>query len=66
MTEHDNNGHGKADATVLDVAAHFDVSERTVRRWLAEKNIPHRRIGGVIRFNLAEVDEWAAHNSSAA
>lgn len=55
----DSNGHERADATIPDVAAHFGVSEKTVRRWLKGTEIPHRRVGGVIRFNLDEVDEWA-------
>jgi excisionase family DNA binding protein len=59
----DSNGHviaPKPDATVEDVAQHFGVSERTVRRWLnLEDAPPHRRIGNIIRFDIAEVDEWA-------
>lgn len=59
----DSNGQ-KADATVEDVAAHFGVSERTVWRWIKTTDIPHRRIGEgartTVRFNLDEVDSWAA------
>ena len=72
MTHEDSNGHeaGSPTATVDDVAAHFGVSTKTVRRWLKNTDIPHRRIGGVIRFDIDEVDEWArrepAPNGSAA
>lgn len=55
----DSNGHDRPDATVKDVAEHFGVSERTVWRWLKETDIPHRRIGGVVRFRLDEVDQWS-------
>lgn len=59
----DSNGHEpipRTDASVEDVAVHFGVSERTVRRWLASDDAPpHRRVGNLIRFSLAEVDEWA-------
>lgn len=53
---------GAANATIDDVAAHFGVSVRTVYRWLASTDIPHRRPGDerTVRFNLDEVDEWAA------
>lgn len=44
--------------TVRSLAERLEVGERTVRLWLAETDIPHRRVGGVIRFVLAEVDEW--------
>lgn len=61
----DSNGHAKADATVEDVAEHFGVSTRTVRRWLKDLGVPHRRVMGVIRFNIAEVDEWATRGQAA-
>ena len=52
--------HERADATIDDVAAHFGVSVRTVYRWLVSTDIPHRRAGGTLRFNLDEVDAWSA------
>lgn len=55
----DSNGQA-ADATVEDVAKHFGVSERTVWRWLKSTDIPHRRVGATVRFNVAQVDAWAA------
>jgi hypothetical protein len=39
------------------VARHFDVSPRTVRRWLM-LGVPSRRIGGVRRYRLSEVEAW--------
>jgi excisionase family DNA binding protein len=48
------------DDTAEDLARHFGVSVRTVSRWVEGTDIPHRRIGGTLRFNLAEVDGWAA------
>lgn len=62
----DSNGQGKPTATVDDVAEHFDVSTKTVRRWLKNTDIPHRRISGTIRFDLNEVDEWSAKHGTAA
>lgn len=61
----DSNGLDGATATVDDVAKHFGVSTRTVRRWLKSTDIPHRRVAGTIRFNLAEVDHWATHRDAA-
>ena len=55
----DSNGQDRPDATVGDVAKHFGISTRTVRRWLKSTDIPHRKVGGTLRFNLQEVDEWA-------
>lgn len=65
----DSNGHvtvTRPDASVEDVARHFGVSERTVRRWLkADDPPPHRRVGNLIRFDLSEVDEWARARAAA-
>ncbi len=46
-------------ANAVDVAAHFGVTRATVYNWIETTDIPHRKVGGVIRFNLPEVDEWA-------
>jgi excisionase family DNA binding protein len=54
----DNNRQDSPAATVEDIALHFGVSERTVRRWLTETDIPHFRVGGIIRFRVDEVAEW--------
>jgi excisionase family DNA binding protein len=53
------NNKARTSATVEDVAEHFGVSSRTVRRWLKHTEIPHSRVGRTIRFNLDEVREWA-------
>lgn len=47
------------DAGVEEVAEFFNVSDRTVRRWVEKTDIPHARIRGTIRFRLAEVNAWA-------
>jgi hypothetical protein len=39
------------------VAAHFNVSERTVRRWRGA-GMPSRLMGSSRRFRLSEVEAW--------
>lgn len=41
------------------VAKALDVHKRTVCLWAQNGTIPCRRIGGIVRFNLAEVMEAA-------
>jgi excisionase family DNA binding protein len=53
-------------STAKELANYFGVSRNTVYNWLGSTAIPHRKIGGVIRFNLAEVDEWARERSGGA
>lgn len=48
-------------ASAQDVAEHFGVHPATVYNWLKSPSPPpHRRVGSQYRFNLEEVDEWAA------
>jgi len=48
--------------TVPEVARYFKVSEKTIHRWIATRNMPARREGNLCRFNRAELLEWAAFN----
>ncbi|MFA5043410.1 MAG: PTS sugar transporter subunit IIA [Kiritimatiellia bacterium] len=45
--------------SVRDVAERLNVSERTVLRWVKNDNLPANRIGSQLRFNRAELLEWA-------
>lgn len=48
--------------TVRDVAELFNVSEKTVYRWLEERKLPGYRLSGQYRFHRAELLEWATAN----
>lgn len=45
---------------VKDAAALFNVSEKTIYRWIAEAGLPAMRINKQYRFNRVELLEWAA------
>lgn len=45
--------------TTKEVAHEFRVSEWTVRNWIAEGHIEHRRIGGTIRIPADEITKAA-------
>jgi excisionase family DNA binding protein len=38
------------------------ITERHVRRLVAENRIPYTKVGGRIRFNLARVEDWLDQN----
>jgi PTS system nitrogen regulatory IIA component len=44
---------------VKDAAAIFDVSEKTIYRWIKQRNLPAYRVNEQYRFNRAELLEWA-------
>lgn len=44
---------------VRDAAGIFDVSEKTIYRWIKQKKLPAYRVNEQYRFNRAELLEWA-------
>lgn len=46
------------DLKLKDVADLLNVSETTIRRWLAEGKIPAYRINHQYRFNRTEIEDW--------
>jgi len=44
---------------VRDVAGIFNVSEKTVYRWIQKRHLPAYRVSEQYRFNRAELLEWA-------
>ena len=45
---------------IKDVAKLFNVSEKTIYRWIKQESIPVYRINDQYRFNQAELLEWAS------
>ena len=48
------------DLSVREVAQLLGVTEKTVHRWLREKEIPTHKLHDQYRFNRVEIQEWAA------
>ena len=46
--------------TVKEAATLFNVSEKTIYRWIEQKALPAYRINKQFRFNQTELFEWAA------
>jgi excisionase family DNA binding protein len=46
--------------TVSDVADFFDVSTRSVRRWIRSGDLPVHRFGGVVRISDSDLRAFAA------
>ena len=44
---------------VRDVAGLFNVSEKTVYRWVKQRKLPVYRVNEQYRFSRAELLEWA-------
>jgi PTS system nitrogen regulatory IIA component len=48
--------------TVRDASKFLKVSEPTVTRWIRQRGLPSRHVGGQYRFNRVELLEWATAN----
>lgn len=47
---------------VPEVADLLGTSERHIRRLVHERRIPFHKVGGLVRFDQADIDAWlAAH-----
>ena len=44
--------------TIKDVTTILDVHERSVRRYIADGNLPHIKVGKVLYFDRAELMDW--------
>jgi excisionase family DNA binding protein len=49
--------------TLGELAGMLHITERHVRRLVAENRIPYTEVGGRLRFNLARVQAWLDRNS---
>lgn len=49
---------------VVDVANFLKVKKRTAYHIVATLNIPHYRVGRLIRFKLSEVENWMTKNKA--
>lgn len=50
------------DLKIKDVAELLNVSETTIRRWLAEGKIPAYKINGQYRFSRIEIESWVMNH----
>jgi excisionase family DNA binding protein len=50
--------HDRPMLTIRETADRLSLSESTVRRLVAAQVLPARRIGGSLRVEAAELDEW--------
>jgi excisionase family DNA binding protein len=49
--------------TLAELAELLHITERHMRRLVAENRIPYTKVGGRLRFNLARVEGWLDQNS---
>ena len=45
--------------TIKEVASYLKVADKTIYRLAANKKLPGFKVGGIWRFNRAEIVSWA-------
>jgi excisionase family DNA binding protein len=49
----------KKELTALELAEHWDVSDRSIYQWKTTHGLPFKKVGRLLRFDLAEAEAWA-------
>jgi excisionase family DNA binding protein len=49
--------------TLVQLGEMLSITERHIRRLVAESRIPYTKVGGRLRFNLARIQAWLDDNS---
>lgn len=47
---------------IKELSKYFDVTPRTVRNWIYQKQLPCIRAGRSYKFNMSEIRKWAEKN----
>ena len=44
--------------SIEGVAKYLGIAEKTVRKWVLNREIPYHKIMKLIRFRVSEIEEW--------
>jgi excisionase family DNA binding protein len=44
--------------SIEGVAKYLGIAEKTVRKWVLNREIPYHKIMKVIRFRISEIEQW--------
>lgn len=61
-TDNDRPGRNRPLVDIRGCAAYIASSERHVRRMVAERTLPHYKVGHYVRFDPDELDQWLKQN----
>jgi excisionase family DNA binding protein len=50
--------------TLEELAKYLCYSEKTIRKWVLNKEIPYHKIHNSIRFRLSEIEKWIDTNGA--
>ncbi len=47
------------------LSEYLGVKVGTIYSWVHSKQIPHKKLGGLLRFSISEIEEWVKQKSVA-
>jgi len=50
--------------TIEELAKYLGYAEKTIRKWVLNKEIPFHKIRTSIRFRLSEIEKWVDSNGT--
>jgi excisionase family DNA binding protein len=48
--------------TIEEIAKYLNYAEKTIRKWVLNREIPYIKIHQTIRFRLSEIERWVEKN----
>ena len=50
--------------TIEEIAKYLNYAEKTIRKWVLNREIPYIKIHQTIRFRLSEIEKWVEENKA--
>jgi excisionase family DNA binding protein len=57
--------HSREVMSLLEAADFLGIKPRTLQRWTAERDVPHAKIGGLLKFRRQALLEWLVEQERA-
>jgi len=50
--------------SVEEIAVHLGIKKDTAYKWVAKKHMPAHKIGRLLKFDKAEIDDWVTSGAA--
>jgi len=48
--------------SINELSLYLGVPVKTIRWWVWQRQIPHRKFGRLVRFDMHDIEKWAQEN----
>ncbi|MBL7132223.1 MAG: helix-turn-helix domain-containing protein [Candidatus Omnitrophica bacterium] len=50
---------------IKELSQYLSVPEKTIRWWVWQRQLPYRKFGRLLRFDLYEIEKWSTESAVA-